>query len=542
MFWSVACLSIFDAQHSALQARPKLNNLDVSVVLTRNGDARITETRQMSIDSEGTECYITIGSLNGSEISDFGVSDESGYVFTDVGAWDIGQSRGWKAGKCGIVAKHDGYELCWGLGESGERTYVTTYTVTDLLRSYSDADGFNYMFVAEGMSPSPEHVRLTIAHEDSTLLSEDNAAIWAFRYYGDVRFEDGKIVAESSEPFTSRSAMIVMAQFDKGVFDPQMLGDGTFEQVKSRAFENSDYTGDGRSTADKFFLLFFLLFFFVVPLLLFVGYLIYLWREHRKVNKDLLWYRDIPYEGNLQQANDVLNAYKYFGADYNNLLSACILKLINDGAISIDQQTDAKGKTRQNFVIHELKDADNRPQLLQMVHKIFRDAAGSDTVLEPKELRKWMSSRYNQSYTDSFIQTLHSKTSIYQYRNELDEVRKVFGLKKFLKEFTLLDERSLGEVRLWKDYMIYATLFGVADRVIAEMKKINPDYFNMDKIAQQMADETTLPTIYSTMHSSTSRAAMSRAEREARAAGRGGSASWGGGGGFSGGGFGGGVR
>ena len=157
-------------------------------------------------------------------------------------------------------------------------------------------------------------------------------------------------------------------------------------------------------------------------------------------------------------------------------------------------------------------------------------------------MRKWMSSRYNQSYTDSFIQTLHSKTSIYQYRNELDEVRKVFGLKKFLKEFTLLDERSLGEVRLWKDYMIYATLFGIADRVIAEMKKINPDYFNMDKIAQQMADETTLPTIYSTMHSSTSRAAMSRAEREARAAGRGGSASWGGGGGFSGGGFGGGVR
>ena len=64
----------------------------------------------------------------------------------------------------------------------------------------------------------------------------------------------------------------------------------------------------------------------------------------------------------------------------------------------------------------------------------------------------------------------------------------------------------------------------------------------MDKIAQQMADETTLPMIYSTMHNSTSRAAMSKAEREARAMGRGGSASWGGGGGFSGGGFGGGVR
>jgi hypothetical protein len=58
-----------------------------------------------------------------------------------------------------------------------------------------------------------------------------------------------------------------------------------------------------------------------------------------------------------------------------------------------------------------------------------------------------------------------------------------------------------------------------------------------------MADDTTLPMIYSTMHSGTARAAMSKAEREARASGRGGSSSWGGGGGgFSGGGGGGGVR
>ena len=90
--------------------------------------------------------------------------------------------------------------------------------------------------------------------------------------------------------------------------------------------------------------------------------------------------------------------------------------------------------------------------------------------------------------------------------------------------------------------MIYATLFGNADQVIKDMKAINPEYFNMDKVAQQMADNMTLPTIRSVMHSSTTRAAMSKAEREARASGRGGKASWGGGGGFSGGGFGGGVR
>lgn len=178
-----------------------------------------------------------------------------------------------------------------------------------------------------------------------------------------------------------------------------------------------------------------------------------------------------------------------------------------------------------------------------MVHRIFRDAAGDDTILEPKELKTWMKSNSNQSYTDSFVQTLHTKTSLYQYtNNKEEEARHVFGMKKFLKEFTMLDERGVNEVALWKDYMIYATLFGIADQVIKDMRKINPEYFKMDLVAQQMANETTLPIIRSTMQNSTARAAMSKAEREARASGRGGSSSWGGGGGFSGGGSGGGVR
>ena len=121
--------------------------------------------------------------------------------------------------------------------------------------------------------------------------------------------------------------------------------------------------------------------------------------------KDLLWYRDIPNNGNLQWANDVQNAYKYLGADYNNLLSACILKLINQGSISIEKSLNQKGKTVQNFVIHDLKDKDQQPKLMQMVHDIFKSAAGSDTILEPKELKTWMKKTYNQSVVDSFIQT-----------------------------------------------------------------------------------------------------------------------------------------
>ena len=528
-----------------VSARPQLHDLNILVVLQKNGDARITETRRMSIDGEGTECYIVVGNLNGSKIRDLAVSDETGRDYENTGSWDINQSRNWKAGKCGIVAKHNGYELCWGLGDSGERTYTTSYTVTSLVKGYDDADGFNYMFVAEGMSPSPDHVKLTIVPEDSLQFTSENTGVWGFRYKGEVGFMNYQIVAESSEPFESRSAMIVMSRFNKGMFEPADVREGTFEQLKEQAFDGSDYgsSDDDWTWEDTLALLFLVIGFFVVPVVACVWYIIYVWRARRKVEKDLLWFRDIPMDGNLQQSNDVLNAYKYFNTDYNNLLSASILKLINLGAITIEEGLNKKGKSVQNFVIHDLKDYDQQPLLLRKIHSIFKNAAGDDTILEPRELKSFMRSRYNQSLTDSFINTLHTKTSISNYKDRLDEVRQVFGLKKFLKDFSLLDERHVQEVALWKDYMVYATLFGIADQVISDMKKINPEYFNMDQVAQQMANDSTLPIIRSTLHSSTSRAVANKAARESsRSSGGGGHSSWSGGGGFSGGGFGGGVR
>ena len=451
---------------TAASARPQLHDLSIRVVLSKNGDARIIETRQMSIDSEGTECYIPIGNLNGSEVRDLTVTDESEQSFTNIGSWDINESRSWKAGKCGIVNKHNGYELCWGLGDSGERTYVTSYTVTNLVKGYEDADGFNYMFVAQGISPLPDHVKLTIEPEDTLQFTAENTGIWGFRYNGEVGFMNYQITAESSEPFENRSAMIIMARFNKGMFEPADVREGTFEQVKNLASEGSDYNSSGNDEwtwEDTLILVALVIGFIFFPLLLILGYFIYVWRARRKVKKDLLWYRDIPFGGDLQEANKVINAYKYTGADYNNLLSACILKLIDMGGVSIEQQTNEKGKTTSNFVIHEMEDIAHQPVLLRQVHNIFKKAAGEDTILEPKELKSWMKDTYNQGATDSFIQVLHAKTGISNYKHRLDEVRQLFGLKKFLKEFSLLDERHVQEVSLWKDYMIYATLFGIAE-------------------------------------------------------------------------------
>ena len=169
----------------SVMAKPVFRDLKIEVILHDNGDADITEIRQLNIDNEGTEGYIVIGNLEGSEIKNFSVSDEDG-EFINEGSWDVDRSRSQKARRCGIVKKSDGLELCWGLGnKNGANTYLIKYTVTGLVRSYYESDGFNWMFITRNMTPSPEMASVTITAPDlEGGLPEDSVKAWAFGFKG----------------------------------------------------------------------------------------------------------------------------------------------------------------------------------------------------------------------------------------------------------------------------------------------------------------------------------------------------------------------
>lgn len=69
-------------------AQPKLKDLDIRVVLCKNGDARITETRQMTVTSEGTECYIKLCNTGNSIVKDLTMTDEQGTQFESLEFWN----------------------------------------------------------------------------------------------------------------------------------------------------------------------------------------------------------------------------------------------------------------------------------------------------------------------------------------------------------------------------------------------------------------------------------------------------------------------
>lgn len=59
-----------------------------------------------------------------------------------------------------------------------------------------------------------------------------------------------------------------------------------------------------------------------------------------------------------------------------------------------------------------------------------------------------------------------------------EDAKQLYGLHKFLKDYSLIKERYPIEINLWNDYLVFASLFGIADKVSKEFKEelINNGY------------------------------------------------------------------
>ena len=114
----------------------------------------------------------------------------------------------------------------------------------------------------------------------------------------------------------------------------------------------------------------------------------------------------------------------------------------------------------------------------------------------------------------------------------------LYGFKKYLREFSLIEERTVNDTYIWQEYLIYATLFGIADEVADQLVKVNPQLEAQVNVYRRdiYFARTCRRYMYSNMMK-TENASNARAS-----GGSGGRVSFGGGGGFRGGGFGGGTR
>ena len=57
----------------------------------------------------------------------------------------------------------------------------------------------------------------------------------------------------------------------------------------------------------------------------------------------------------------------------------------------------------------------------------------------------------------------------------VDEKEQLDGLKNYLLHFSKIQEKDVPALILWEKYLVYATVFGIADRVLEQLKIVYPE-------------------------------------------------------------------
>ncbi len=527
-------------------AANNVSDINIDVTVKNDGSAVIVQ-HWTGIFNEGTENYIPINT-GGIEVSDLAVSDEKGeYEYTD--GWDVNAGFDEKARKCGINPTSDGVELCFGISDYGEKAYTIGYTVTDFIKGYSDFDGTNFMLINPGMSTFPTMGTITLSMENGILLDENSAGIWAFGFKGDINFSDGKVIAKTSEPLEGSNSMIIMLRLNKGIISPETSLDKPFEEVKSQAFEGSDYDYDEELTPFEEVLSYIILF-SVPALIIFLIFLMFKRRrEIKKFYRESQYYRDVPNGGDIEVSYFLSRQFNV-AHDESLIIGALMLSMINGGSIEPETAEDVGffGKTKQTVNLKLVKPP--KTAVENRLYNVLVSAAGDDGVLQEKELERYayknpkaINSIMDGAEEDGKAQFINRGGAVKNSCRRIkhltesgkDELSQVMGLKKYLDEFSLISERSVDETIIWQDYMVYAALFGIADKVISQLKKLYPD--RIAEFENYNRNVIITHSYYTSMYNS-----AQRAQQAARTSGAGGASSVGGGGGFSGGGYGGGSR
>ena len=548
----------------------RIRDIDIAVLVNADGTADVLQEWDVNV-VRGTEWYIPIENLGEVTISDLTVSEgDKGFIREGVG-WNSDRSASAKAGRCGIIQKKNGVELCWGQGDYGDHKWTVTYHIDGFVQGFTDGySGFNWQFVNPGMIAGPEHVRIRLL--DNTKgpgWSFDNTRVWGFGTNANITIDDkGFIVAETNESMSRSNYINIMVRFEEGLFqDLRIQRKDTFQDLRNVAQKGATYA-DLEEDDDLGFIGWLVVGAIVlsgVGILVALLWILLALALGNKWTKSLFgernikgWFREVPLEGNLPAAWFVVNKGPRFGytGDSGRLIGAYFLRWIMNGTVQV--QPDVKRPKRVNLALTidpaEFAGSSVETKLYRMVYQ----AAGSNHLLEKNEFAAWAKNHYvtAENWPNTVVSEgrsfLQGKQYLIKGTQATEEgkvkLRQVIEFKNFLNDFTLASERGAIEAKLWKDYLVYAQLFGIADKVAKEFKRLYPAEF--EQFSQRNLSGVDVITVVA-WNSMVSRSFASAAASAASAAsssnrgssgGFGGGFSIGGGGGFSGGGFGGGSR
>lgn len=536
-----------------------INTIDMDIYLNEDGSATITEKWNAKANG-GSEWYKQYIDMENVEISDFTVSMD-GKELTKKENWNVDASMNEKAGYYGINYIDDGFELCFGKTDFQTHTFTLKYKLSNFVFNTEDSQVIYQTLLNKG-SAGQVTVQISGFYE-----FPDDLDVWGYGYKGYAYVENGKIYMQTEESL-NEEYVVLLAKFPSNTFktDNSYSRFNNFDSVLDLAeegsFEHDYYMEEDISLVSKIINLITVLFYpliFIIPLIIGVtaansnkyGY-----KDNKIINKkEVPNFREIPCNKDIYYANCLIKLNE-FGYKESNILGAIILKWVKEDRIRFINETKGIFNKETSSIDMRVNQRAIANPNEEKLFEIMKSAAGKDGILQTKELSKWAKKNYSKyfsvlnGFVDHEITKLKNQNHIYirtskeecKYKNIMDDkmyqdATQLYGLKKFFNEFASMDQKTTLEVKLWDEYLMFAYLFGIADKVAKQLKNLYPE------IVQQLEEQgMNLDTIYyinSISTSSVSAASAARSAAESYSSGGGGFSSGGGGGGSFGGGGGG---
>lgn len=482
-----------------------IDKISMDIYVDKNGNANITEIWNCSTDS-GTEVYHPYYNLGNSEISDLNVFDET-KQYTTLQEWNTSGTLQSKAYKCGINEIENGIELCWGISSYGTHTYKVTYKISKFVSELTDSQMIYWTLIPHKFSNSIENMKIKI-YADFPI--EDTIDVWGYGNYGGLCYvKNGAIYMESDGKLKTNEYMTILAKFPLNTFNTKNKLNKDFDYYFDMAEEGAKkYNKSGISKIFEIIIMIFGIMFMIfiefLPIIIFVLIIknikpannFEFGEEGEKIPKDILYYRDIPCEGDLYKAYYI--AYRYdLVKNKSDLLGAIILKWLKDGIVKTNKVEVGMIRKKLDTVI-ELTNTNvqfENPKDQELFSMLYE--ASKDGILEKKEFEKWCSGKYSKilNWFDNILVEERNKLvkegiiieseqtsmkifkkKIYTATPELkNKAIELAGLKKYLLEYTLIKNKEPMEVILFENYLIYAQLMGIAKKVAKEFKDLYPE-------------------------------------------------------------------
>lgn len=531
-----------------------IKEINMDIKISQDGTAHITENWIIKFDKNEdlTEVYKPYYNLGNSEFKNFKASLNN-HSYTYIDNWDIDEDFNYKRYKNGFNYTDDGIELCWGISEKGKtNNYKISYDITNFVAKVSDADMVYWTLVPDNLNDSPEKVYIKIY---SDFEYESDLPVWGYGNLGGYAYVyDGYIEMSSNGVLDSDEYMTILVEFPKDTFTNNNTLDEDFGYYLDMAEEGATSYEETSSSSFFDFLIPFIIIFTTFSAVI-IGKSsmsmtgskkIKFGKTSKKIPKEVNYFRDIPCNKDLYKAYWISKTYKINKKD-TDLLGAVLLKWLKEGRIEIKKEIKEGifKKEKSSIVLKQNLEFELyfEQELYNMIYE-----ASIDGVLEAKEFKKWASDNYTELY-DWFKKVLDFETEKLELEGKLtklshnkyettelllQEAIELKGLKNFLEDFSRIYEKNPIEVNLWQEYLIFAQIFGIAEKVAKDFKDIYPDI-----IPDNYIDD--LDFVYFVSYTGMNSASSAKSRAESYDSGGGGFSSGGGGfGSFGGGGFGGG--